>query len=77
MKYFTLSCLVLLVTGFYAQTTDAAGKKQGYWKKKDEKNHLLYEGEFKDDKPVGKFKYYYPNDSVRAIMSFKNEGRNA
>lgn len=77
MKYLTLSCLVLFVSGLYCQTTDAGGKKQGYWKKKDDKNHLLYEGEFKDDKPVGKFKYYYPNDSVRAIMSFKNEGQNA
>jgi antitoxin component YwqK of YwqJK toxin-antitoxin module len=59
-----------------AQTTDASGKKQGYWKKKDEKtNKLVYEGEFKDDKPVGKFKYYYPNDSVQAIMYFKDGGK--
>lgn len=77
MKYLTLSCFVLFLSGVYGQTTDAGGKKQGYWKKKDDKNHLLYEGEFKDDKPVGKFKYYYPNDSVRAIMTFKDEGRNA
>lgn len=61
-----------------AQTTDAAGKKQGYWKKKDEKTgKLIYEGEFKDDVPVGKFKYYYPNDSVRAIMHFRNGGKSA
>lgn len=59
-----------------AQTTDASGKKQGYWKKKDEKtNKLIYEGEFKDDKPVGKFKYYYANDSVQAIMNFKDGGK--
>ncbi|MDI1356380.1 MAG: hypothetical protein PSX36_15800 [bacterium] len=49
--------------------------KQGYWKKKDDANKLVYEGEFKDDKPVGKFKYYYPNDSVRAIMQFKDGGK--
>lgn len=59
-----------------AQTTDANGKKQGYWKKKDEKtNRLVYEGEFKDNIPVGKFRYYYPNDSVRAIMDFKQDGK--
>ena len=58
------------------QTTDANNNKQGYWKKKDEKtNKLVYEGEFKDNKPVGKFKYYYPNDSVRAIMNFKQDGK--
>jgi len=61
----------------YAQTTDARGKKQGYWKKTDEKNKLIYEGMFKDDKPVGKFKYYYPNDSLRAIMNFKADGKGA
>src|SRR5688572_23660587 len=42
-----------------AQTTDAKGRKQGYWKKKEAgTDKLLYEGEFKDDLPVGKFKYY-------------------
>jgi antitoxin component YwqK of YwqJK toxin-antitoxin module len=56
----------------HTQTTDASGRKQGYWKKKDEKTgRLIYEGEFRDDKPVGKFRYYYPNDSVHSIMYFK------
>ncbi len=60
-----------------AQTqTDANGKKQGYWKKKDEKtNKLIYEGLFKDDKPQGIFKYYYPHDTIKAIMNFKQDGK--
>lgn len=50
--------------------------KNGYIKKKDEKtDKLIYEGEFKNDKPVGKFKYYYPNDSVKAIMNFREGGK--
>lgn len=76
MRYivvFFLCCSVCL-----AQTVDALGRKQGYWKKKDEKTgRLIYEGEFKDDKPVGKFRYYYPNDSVRSIMHFKDGGKSA
>jgi antitoxin component YwqK of YwqJK toxin-antitoxin module len=69
------ACLALSLT-FNAQVTDASGKKQGYWKKKDEKtNKLLYEGEFRDNKPVGKFKYYYANDSLQAIMHFREEGK--
>lgn len=67
---FLLACLLP-----HAQTTDAKGRKQGYWKKTDDRNKLVYEGEFKDDIPVGKFKYYYPNDSVRAILIFQNEGK--
>lgn len=71
--------LLLIVIGFYnAQTMDANGKKQGYWKKKDEKtNKLIYEGMFKDDKPVGTFKYYYPHDSIRAILNFRSDGQTA
>lgn len=73
LAFFILSTLLCS-----AQTTDGAGKKQGYWKKKDEKTgKLIYEGEFKDDVPVGKFKYYYPNDSVRAVMYFRSSGKSA
>lgn len=72
----TLAIIFVFLMGVaLGQTTDASGKKQGYWKKKDDKtNKLVYEGEFKDDKPVGKFKYYYPNDSVKAVMVFKDGG---
>jgi antitoxin component YwqK of YwqJK toxin-antitoxin module len=76
MKPHLLLLALTLSVASFAQTTDASGKKQGYWKKKDDAgNHLLYEGEFKDNKPVGRFKYYYPNDSVRAIMNFKQNGK--
>lgn len=59
-----------------SQTTDAQGRKQGYWKKKDEKTgKLLYEGAFKDDKPVGKFIHYYPGDTARrAVMYYYRDG---
>lgn len=69
-----LFCLFL--AGLHGQTVDASGKKQGYWRKKDDKtNKLLYEGLFKDDKPQGVFKYYYPFDSVKVIMNFKQDGK--
>ncbi len=59
-----------------AQTKDAQGRKQGYWKKYDEKtNKLIYEGNFKDDKPIGVFKYYNFTDSVKAIINFKADGK--
>ncbi len=72
-----LAVVLFLIQSIFssAQTTDAKGRKQGYWKKYDEKGKLVYEGEFKDDKPQGKFKYYYPIDSVRAIMNFRDGGR--
>src|ERR1700741_4019477 len=76
IKQFLTISAFLLAQFVVAQTVDATGKKQGYWKKKDEKtNKLIYEGLFKDDKPQGVFKYYHPNDSVKAIMDFKQDGK--
>lgn len=77
MIRFTGTILILLCfSTSFAQTVDASGKKQGYWKKKDDKtNKLIYEGLFKDDKPQGIFKYYYPFDSVKVIMNFKQDGK--
>jgi antitoxin component YwqK of YwqJK toxin-antitoxin module len=68
-----LNSLILL-----SQTSSSTVKKQGYWKQKDPKtNKIIFEGEFNDDKPVGKIKYYYPNDSVRAIIIFNKNGKTA
>lgn len=74
-SFFIFSFLISVLS--YAQTqTDAAGNKQGYWRKKDDKtNKLIYEGLFKDNKPQGVFKYYYPHDSIKAIMNFKQDGK--
>jgi len=76
MKKNLLLLFILQVILITAQSvTDSKGKKQGYWKKKDDKDKIIYEGAFKDDKPVGRFKYYYPNDSIRAIINFKAGGK--
>lgn len=48
---------------------DAQGRKQGEWGKKYEnKTVYMYKGQFKDDEPVGKFVYWYPNNEVKAII---------
>lgn len=76
MKNLTLAILCIFVMQATAQNapnvTDTKGLKQGYWEKKDPQSGLTaYKGNFKDDKPVGTFTYYYPNmDSVHTIMKF-------
>ena len=47
------------------------GKKQGYWKKYDDKGVLLYEGTFDNDVPVGTFKYYHKNGKLKSITTFQ------
>lgn len=48
---------------------DSKGNKQGAWKKYD-KDVLIYEGNFKDNVPVGEFKYYHPNGKLKSITFF-------
>ncbi|NVN95736.1 MAG: LytTR family transcriptional regulator DNA-binding domain-containing protein [Bacteroidetes bacterium] len=54
--------------------TDKSGKKQGFWKKKDEKGILKYEGSFLDNYPIGEFKYYYEDGQTKAISKFFEKG---
>ncbi len=61
----------------YAQDTmnqtDSKGRKQGPWRKL-ERGVLKYEGQFRDDKPVGTFTYYYDNKSIKAVSHFESGG---
>ena len=54
---------------------DANGLKQGEWRKMtDDGTALKYIGQFKDDKPYGKFVYYYPTGEVQAVIEFSSDG---
>lgn len=67
-----LTLLVLLLTSFafgQVNQVDAQGRKQGKWEKTYEGSIVYqYRGQFKDDKPVGKFTYYYESGKVKAII---------
>ncbi len=67
----TLSLIVFTFLGVsQINQVDAQGKKQGPWAKKYEgRNVYKYKGQFKDDKPVGKFTYYYESNKVKAIIN--------
>lgn len=73
MKY--VSILFLFVTGIsFAQVNqvDAKGQKQGLWYKNYPGTKIhIYEGNFKDDKPVGVFKYYYKSGTLKALVENK------
>ena len=64
--------LLLAVTadGQTKNQRDAAGRKQGYWEAVDSKGKLVYSGYFRDDKPVGEMKRYYPSGGVRVILNY-------
>jgi antitoxin component YwqK of YwqJK toxin-antitoxin module len=77
----TLAILVLLTISSLAacqiNQTDQLGKKQGVWIKKYPGGNVQYEGTFKDDHPVGEFKRYYENHTLKSVMIYSDDGRTA
>ena len=57
--------------------TDANGLRQGLWQKQQPNGKPLYEGYFKNDKPVGEWKRYHENGRVKAIISYQLESDSA
>ena len=63
-----------IASGQIKNQRDASGKKQGYWEAVDRNGKLVYSGYFKDDKPFGEMKRYYPTGEVRVVMRYGNTG---
>ncbi|MGV3629912.1 MAG: toxin-antitoxin system YwqK family antitoxin [Bacteroidota bacterium] len=71
-KYITAVLSLLFIFHLYGQEvnkTDAKGRKQGPWQKTyPDSRAFEYKGQFKDDKPVGTFYYFYPSTKKKAIV---------
>tara|TARA_R110002050_G_scaffold109799_5_gene221556 strand:+ start:2832 stop:3527 length:696 start_codon:yes stop_codon:yes gene_type:complete len=73
VKVLLFSLLVFLSNMVNAQAgnkTDEQGRKQGEWIKMKPDGKVNYKGQFKDDKPFGKFKYYGKDGSIITILEF-------
>ena len=46
--------------------TDQQGRKQGHWIKKYPNDNVMYDGFFKDDHPVGEFRRFFENQSLKS-----------
>ncbi|MEW6470064.1 MAG: hypothetical protein AB1458_14145 [Bacteroidota bacterium] len=81
MKRIAVMLLVsVLSVSLWAQkdtlnVTDKSGKKQGRWIKKHPNGKVFYEGQFKDDIPYGRFKYYYQSGELQTIVVFSDKGQ--
>ena len=49
--------------------TDGQGLRQGLWKRNYPNGRTMYEGRFKDGKPVGEWRRYHENGALRAILN--------
>jgi len=70
MKFLILFISIVLTNVVICQNvTDSKGKKQGVWSKIYPGTKVYeYKGQFKDDKPVGTFTYYYKSSKVKAVI---------
>lgn len=63
--------------GQAANATDAQGRKQGLWEKKDAEGHKIFTGTFRDGAAQGRFIYYYEDGATKAILDFGEDGKSA
>lgn len=71
--FFILLFLVPLAAIAQLNQTDANGLRQGHWEKRQDNGRLIYEGNFKDGKPVGEWKRYHPGGQVKALIEYKGD----
>ena len=75
MKFSLITFITFISLISFAQVNqvDSQGRKQGPWQKKHEGIHVFkYKGQFKDDKPVGTFTYYYKSSKVKAVIKHES-----
>lgn len=78
-SFFFLAALLLSVT-VVAQDfnkTDSKGRRQGVWKDFYPNGQMRYEGEFKNDKCRGTFRYYDEQGNLKATNEFDKSGERA
>jgi antitoxin component YwqK of YwqJK toxin-antitoxin module len=82
LRFIICFILIALSGTVFSQTsgeinqTDENGMKQGYWIMKN-KNITVYEGYFKDGHPVGEFKRYNTDNSLRSLLVYSEDGKEA
>ena len=72
-----LSSLAMSQSETGINQTDKEGKKQGLWIKKYPDGNVMYDGFFKDDQPVGEFRRYYDDKTLKSLLVFSNNGTRA
>jgi antitoxin component YwqK of YwqJK toxin-antitoxin module len=66
---FLLFSVIFSVAFGQENQVDSKGRKQGAWVKTYPKSKIIqYKGQFKDDKPVGTFTYFYSSGKVKAVV---------
>jgi len=57
--------------------TDGNGLRQGIWQKQQPNGKLIYQGNFKDGKPIGEWKRFHPGGQIKAIINYRIDSDSA
>ncbi len=83
LKIIVISVLSVISSAVVCQTandlnkSDQLGRKQGHWIKKNPDNTLLYDGFFENDHPVGEFRRYEGNNTLKSVLIFSEDEKSA
>jgi len=76
-----ITLLLILFVPFFAfsqiNQTDGKGLRQGLWQKQQPNGRLMYEGNFKDGKPVGEWKRFHAGGQVKAVIKYRTDSDSA
>lgn len=74
MKLIVIFIILLPYISFsQINQTDANGLRQGFWQKQQANGKLLYEGSFKDGKPVEEWKRYHEGGQLKALINYEGD----
>ena len=76
---FIISLIIAVATGMAQDfnQTDSKGRRQGAWRDFYPNGQLRYEGQFKNDKCKGVFRYYDEQGNLKATNEFDKSGEKA
>ena len=76
---FIISLIIAVATGMAQDLnqTDSKGRRQGAWRDFYPNGQLRYEGQFKNDKCKGVFRYYDEQGNLKATNEFDKSGEKA
>lgn len=63
------------LTESHINKVDPEGRRQGDWRIYDGEGNLKFTGAFHDGKPIGEFRFFYPNGKIKAIIIQQDSGR--
>lgn len=79
-RYFLVIAALMMLLPTFAQEnnrTDSKGRRQGIWMDFYPNGQMRYEGEFKNDKAKGEFRYYDEQGNLKATNTFDKSGEKA